>query len=238
MKYLLALGLSLISIQTWAASASVHWQGTLKAVHMGDSSGKVPLAPLAKVPHLYALGPQAGLQGEITVFDGQFYLSEVEEDQILTRFKPTGKASFLVWSSVKDWGPALSLPAIKHLKALDQALETQAQKQGVSLNEPLAFVLEGQAKEVTYHVLSPPPKQVHAPHKKHPPAHAHKKFAHSKTVKQTPVRFVGFFSKAHAGVFTHHGSHSHIHVIEPGGAGHVDALVLEAGMRLRFPKNP
>ena len=48
---------------------NVSWEGTLKAVHHGDVSGKVSLQEFSAKKNLYAVGPVAELDGEITVID-------------------------------------------------------------------------------------------------------------------------------------------------------------------------
>jgi hypothetical protein len=53
-----------------AGSYSVSWQGALRAVHGGDVSGKLPLQQFSERKNIYAAGPVAGLDGEITVIDG------------------------------------------------------------------------------------------------------------------------------------------------------------------------
>jgi hypothetical protein len=46
------------------------WVGAQRQVLAGDLTPHARLQDLADVPHLYALGPLAGLQGEVTVIDG------------------------------------------------------------------------------------------------------------------------------------------------------------------------
>lgn len=48
---------------------------------------------------------------------------------------------------------------------------------------------------------------------------------------------VGFYSSQHHGIFTHHGSDTHVHVVlaEENASGHVDGVTVGRGARLRLP---
>src|SRR5438046_1295758 len=59
--------------------AGVEWIGEMhKAMHDGDVGAKVRLSDLAATPHLSAIGPLAGLKGEITVIDGHSFVATAE----------------------------------------------------------------------------------------------------------------------------------------------------------------
>ncbi len=61
---------------------TVRWIGAQRDVLGGDVSGKVALASLAGLPHLYALGPRAGVTGEITVLDGVPWIARVRAGRV------------------------------------------------------------------------------------------------------------------------------------------------------------
>jgi len=56
---------------------SVRWIGAQRDVLGGDIEGKVALASLADPAHLYALGPRAGVSGEVTILDGVPWIARV-----------------------------------------------------------------------------------------------------------------------------------------------------------------
>jgi hypothetical protein len=52
------------------------------------------------------------------------------------------------------------------------------------------------------------------------------------------VTIIGFYSKAHEGVFTHHGSYAHLHILLPNGdSGHVDELEVGPEIELLLPRS-
>lgn len=63
----------------------------------------------------------------------------------------------------------------------------------------------------------------------------HKQFAVAGAIDAPMI--VGFYSRHHAGVFTHHSTRLHMHTVNPttGHVGHVDALTLGADARLYLP---
>jgi hypothetical protein len=91
-----------------AGSYSVSWQGALSAVHGGDVSGKVPLQQFSESKNIYAVGPVAGLDGEITAIDSKFHIARVKPGKIKTDSDLSTTASFLVWSEVSAWNHPLT----------------------------------------------------------------------------------------------------------------------------------
>src|SRR5262249_58351159 len=81
----------------------VHWVGALRTVLSGDLGSQISLEDLAGLAHLYAVGPVAGLRGEITVVDGRPYVSRVENGRIVVERSFRHEAAFLVWAQVARW---------------------------------------------------------------------------------------------------------------------------------------
>jgi len=74
---------------------------------------------------------------------------------------------------------------------------------------------------VNYHIISnlDPGYRVDRPHRE---------LMRFFTIGEGPVVLLGVHSEDHAGVFTHHGASTHIHLVGGGGlrSGHVDELTL------------
>ena len=208
----------------------VRWQGSLRAVHGGDVSGKVPLQQFKDKKNLYAVGPVADLDGEITAIRGRIYIARVKHGKITTDSDLSTSASFLVWSEVGAWLPPVPLGAkvVTHAQ-LEKQIETLATKTGIDTSRPFPFKLEGVFDLVDYHVLVP---------KTHQQAQAgHSNGAKKISAKMVDAEIVGFFSKHHEGVFTHKGSVAHLHVVERNGnSGHVDQIGASTNIRLSFPQ--
>ena len=213
-----------------ATAYSVSWQGSLRAVHGGDVSGKVSLTQFAGKKNLYAVGPVAGLDGEITAAAGKFYIARVTHGDVKTNSDLSTSASFLVWSEVSAWQPAVSLGVKLETHAqLEKQIEALAIEAKMDMTKPFPFKLEGMLDSVDYHVLVPKTRQ--------PGQTGHGDGAKKITARNTEALVIGFFSRNHEGVFTHRGSAAHLHVIEgSGSSGHVDEISANAGLRVSFPR--
>jgi len=212
------------------AESVVQWQGTLHAVHNGDTSAKINLQRVEGIGQLYAVGPVADLDGEITAIDGELYVSRVRPDGLETSADYSADAAFLVWAEVDDWQAPIALgEAAQNLSALEQRLAILAAAAGMDLDVPFPFVIEGNVESVLYHVLVPMDPDN--------PTAGHSDNALKVSLQNEPARIVGFFSTQHQGVFTHRGSTTHMHIVDRDGhAGHIDELAVDANVRVRFPR--
>ncbi len=212
------------------ANYSVSWQGTQREFHHGDVSGKVPLQQFSGTSNLYAVGPVAGLDGEITVIDSNFYISRIRHGEIKTDSDLTTVAGFLVWSEAPEWKPPITLgeSADTHPQ-LENLIETLAVKEGIDTSKPFPFIVEGMVQSVAYHILAPRTSDSAGSD----PRHSSKKVS----LTNAPVKILGFFSKEHGGVFTHMGSRAHLHVLENNGhTGHVEKISVGPEVLVLFPQ--
>ena len=205
----------------------VQWQGALRNFHHGDVGGKVALEPLADWTSLYAVGPLANLEGEVTVVDGQWYLTRVQGDEMVTERVATGEAGFLVWSAVEKWQEPVILDSpIDSLRELDRVVDRLARDRGLDAERPFPFLLVDTVSDLAVHVLAPSDQ----------PGAGHLDSALKTSRDDEAVTLLGFFSRQHAGVFTHRGSWIHLHALLPDGhAGHVDEIRLKPPAKLLLP---
>jgi len=235
MKFFVPLALTAAAAMVYASTFNVQWGGALRAVHGGDTSGKVALDQFRQMPNLYAVGPVAGLDGEITAYDGKLHISRVRHHQVTNDSDYSGKASFLVWAQIKAWAPIVNLTNVATLADIDERIEKLAKKEGVDTSKPFPFLVEGQIDSLKYHVLVPKLTNHDASQSGHSGGHADN--AKNIELKNASVKLVGFYSNNHEGVFTHKGSKTHLHVIEANGnTGHVDELAIRSTVNLTFPK--
>ena len=224
--YLLFLSSSLFLISCQEkhqveTDATVHNIGKMRNVMWkGELGGKVALDSLPQ-EGLYGLGPEEGLRGELFIWNGNTYISRIKgENEIEIEESAKVKAPFFVYANVKDW-EVLNLPdSIKNLKDMEQFLDTE----NADLDEPFVFKLSGKAKSAHFHIQNlPEGSKVSSP-----------KEAHAGQVdfelENTEVDLLGFFSRKHQGIFTHHDSYLHIHLLtkDRSKMGHLDKLIFSA----------
>ena len=213
-------------------NSDVKVAGAMKNVMMkGELFGRVDLDTISIKEHLYGLGPVEYLTGEILIVDGKAYSAYVLKDsamKVKESFKI--KAPFLVYANVENWNE-LNLPdSVESLNQLENYLDeiTKTRKR------PFAFKLTGNAVSAGIHLVNLAKGSV---------VHS-KEEAHVGEVKyffkDQSVVLVGFFSTEHKGIFTHHDSFMHVHLITEDRSimGHLDEIKFKKGaMKLYLPED-
>lgn len=199
-------------VKVASAMRNVMWKGELE--------GKIRLDTITERDHLYALGPASYLRGEIMAVDGKVYVSRVISDSTMTvQEEPGVSAPFLVYANTSTWG-SMSIPdSVTSIQDLEVYLDDITE----DFARPFVFRLNGTISSAMIHVQNLPegtrvssPKEAHQGQVKFP-------------IKADTVTIVGFFSTEHQGVFTHHDTYLHLHLLTADRTmmGHVDELVME-----------
>lgn len=212
------------------ATTSVRVAGAMKNVMWkGELDGVIQLDTLA-TPGQYGLGPLAGLRGEILLLDGAPYVSRVVTDSTMSvTLDSTAQAPFFVYGTATEWTSHALPDTVLSIASLEAWLD------GLSANAPRPFVfkLVGVIDSADIHIQNLPlgtavssPKEAHQGQT-------------SYHLTDREVEIVGFFSTAHHGVFTHHDSNVHLHLItrDRQQMGHLDAVTLRpSAMQLYLPE--
>lgn len=210
----------------------VHVTGTMRHVmHDGQLAGTIDLDTLSQKIHLYGLGPVEYLTGELLIVDGKAYRSIVQTDStMIVEETFEVKAPFFVYANVDQW-KSHKLP--RRIRTLTQ-LEAHLDRITRHLQRPFAFKLTGHVESATMHIVNlPKGTEVHSPDD----AHQGRK---SYRIRDQEVIIVGFFSTQHKGIFTHHDTYLHMHLItaDKKQMGHLDNVHFKnRKMRLYLPQS-
>ena len=201
-----------------SAMKNVMWKGEL--------FGKIQLDTLSK-KGLYGLGPQHKLQGEILINDGVVYVSKVLDSTQIVVKTDNVEAPFFVHSYVFDWHTENLPKSIKSIKDLENYIKTKT----AHINTPFAFKLEGTVDAAQIHIQNLPSGT-----KVSSPKEAHQGQVNY-SLKNEFVTIIGFYSENHQGVFTHHDSFLHMHLItkDEKKMGHLDVMTID-NLKLSLPK--
>ena len=206
-------------IKIVGAMKNVMWNGELGAT--------INLDTISDKNGLYGLGPVSYLTGELLINNGRSYISKVTSDSTMTvdnRFDVS--APFFVYANVKAWNE-IELPStIKTIKDLESYLNEKTKE----LTRPFAFKLVGQVTDATIHIQNlAQGTTVSSPEEAH-------QGQQNYNLKNEAVEIIGFFSTQHKGVFTHHDSFLHMHLItkDERKMGHLDKLAI-GKMKLYLP---
>jgi acetolactate decarboxylase len=212
---LFAIVLLLIGMTGFSQSPVVV-NGELRAImQRGDFSAKVLLDTLKMNEHTIGLGVAAQLKGEIVVIDGKILVSSVEDGSIVSKEKEGIEAAMLVTANA-GVNRDLVITSVESIARLEQTLKAY------SASGPFAFVIDGKADEITYHVIAWKEGTDHT-------RDNHKQFAVKGKIANEEVIIIGFYSDK-PGIFTPHTSKIHLHVYHPGTGvvGHVDEITIKS----------
>lgn len=205
--------------------------GAMKNVMMkGDFSAHADIDTLNKA-HLYGLGPVAGLNGELVVFDGKVFSTSKEDDKLVNQQDKVSKAAFLVYSNVQRWKQITINTMVNSYAELEKLIETIARSNEYDTEIPFAFKIETTPEKISFHVIDWKEGTKHT-------MENHKQFAYSGEFSRTTITMLGFYSTHHQSIFTHHTTYMHVHLLDDKTktVGHLDDLVIKGIVTLYFPE--
>lgn len=221
----------------------VEYYGSQKTIFdTGKAEGRVPLAAMSGANGAFGVGAVAGLDGEITVYEGKPYVTKVRGSGFTMDHGHEHAAIFAVWTQNTQWRDEPLPESVKTYLDLQRHVKARAAASGVDTGKPFPFLLTGAPAELQWHINvdltegKPVTREL---------------FAKSKAnyvMKNQPVDIVGFHSEKHPGVFISAYAPAirekdvknaiHIHLVAKDGksAGHIDDITLGGGMTLRLPR--
>ncbi|MCZ4409148.1 acetolactate decarboxylase [Cryomorphaceae bacterium 1068] len=211
---------------------TVGYHGALKnMMHKGDISAQANLADFRDEAHLYALGAVENLKGEILILDGEPYITSAEGQNLTLDHSFDHKATLLVYASVNEWTSHSIPKEVSTYEDLESHIEKVAKENGINTDEPFPFLINGMAETADWHVINWKDGDTEHSHEKHIKSGAYG------TLSNQEVEILGFYSRSHHAIFTHHTTNMHLHVraTDNSTLGHLDGLALSPGMTLKLP---
>lgn len=193
-----------------------------KTVRKGQLKGNFDVSQLLENQNVYGLGPVAYLRGELLVSEGVIYRSTVLTDKtMLVEEVMSEQAPFFVYSEVEEWVELPWETDIADIKSLEDYID----KVKLSGRGAFAFRLQGIVDAADIHVVNLPVGREVSSHEE-----AHEGMVHY-TITDREVEIVGFFSKQHKGIYTHHDAITHMHLLtsDKRMMGHLDDIRLDSG---------
>lgn len=202
-------------------NSQVHIAGAMKNVMWkGELDGVIQLDTIKNRKGLYGLGPLAFLKGEILLLDGTTYISKITADGTPeVMIQEETEAPFFVYGNATQWIEKTLPRDVTELKNLERYITAQNENR----NKPFIIKLEGKVKNATYHIQNLADNSVVSNPNE---AHAGQQ---SFELTDEEVVIIGFYSKNHKGIFTHHDTNMHLHIVtkDKKKMGHLDELELE-----------
>ena len=200
------------SIKVVGEMRDVMWKGDLKAKIATDSLNS---------KGTYGLGPIEFLKGEIVVFEGQTFVSKVVDSISHEVNKvPSVGAPFFVYTTNSDLKVVEFTLENYSLKEIEEQIDSVYK----NYDQPLLIRIDGVFNKMKLHSVNlPEGKQVSSPDEAH-------KGLTQYDFNHISGSLIGFFSRHHKAVFTHHDSFFHAHFISDDRQvlGHIDELNFNA----------
>ncbi len=213
-----------------ATVTEVKYSGALRTLMSGNMQPVISLDSLSNKKYLYALGAVENLKGEIQIFDSKPSNSFVIDSSLQIKDEYNLRASLLVYAEVEEWTEfIIENPTNDNL---EKAIFKIAKTNGVNIDKPFPFLLEGTVESLDWHVIKWIDGDSIHTHKKH------KASGLNGRLTNRTVDVLGFYSTKHKAVFTHHTTNVHMHfkTVDNSVAGHIDDISLNT-ITLRLPKS-
>lgn len=213
---------------SFSQNSEVRFSGSMRnTMRMGKIQRTISLDTISNKSGLCGIGPLENLQGEIMMLDGESYVSRVNGKAGM-EVKPTfdAGAPFFVYANAEHW-KEYGLPKfVSDLSSLEKFLSEKTEGQ----QKPFVFKLSGKVVHSGIHVVNLPEGRTVSS-----PEEAHEGMVHFE-IENENCDIIGFFSTKHQGVFTHHDTFMHLHLInsDRNKMGHVETLTFQPGMMVLY----
>lgn len=229
----LVLSLAVTCLGCASTTIPVEQHGGMRDVlRMGQTQPRISFEEIQKRPNAIAVGALAGLEGEVTVFDGEIFMATTADGaSATTRRDPQGEVSvtLLTLAYVSSW---VEQP-LEAASSLEDAILLAARSHRIDTSKPFPFTIVGVAESYEIHVINGycPVATPSLPPEDQP---------WRQKGERVPLRLVGFYATGQEGVMTHHGSNTHMHAIIGSGegviTGHLDSVVLAPGSKISLAR--
>jgi acetolactate decarboxylase len=208
------------NIKIVGAMKNVMWKGELFS--------SIDLDTISNKNGLYGIGPVSYLTGELLINNGISYISTVTSDTTMTVEKTfETSAPFFVYGNITEWNE-IDIPSdVKTIKDVEKYIDDKTDE----IERPFAFKLIGRVTRAIIHIQNlPKGTKVSSPDEAH-------QGQTNYNITNEDAEIVGFFSTEHKGVFTHHDSFLHMHLVtkDESKMGHLDEIEI-GEMKLYLPK--
>ena len=210
------------------------------AIGQQQHQGRVALQKLVERDHFYGVGALAGLNGEITIRDGQLVISSVATGKPKPIKVDTGQpqATLLAGAYITEWSEH---NVTKDIGSTDfeEYIQQTARRAGLDTTRPFIFRIDGEFQDVHLHIINGA-CPVHARiHNKELPADRRPYEAESERIRGTVV---GVYATNAVGRLTHPGTSTHAHLIFEDSengielTGHLEKVGIVRDAVLKLPK--
>tara|TARA_B100001939_G_C16811054_1_gene560009 strand:- start:92 stop:805 length:714 start_codon:yes stop_codon:yes gene_type:complete len=212
---------------------SVQIYGALfEMMHKGDLSSRISLNQFGNDANIFALGALKDLKGEILILDSKPFISyETSNKKIGISNDFNHEAALYVSTIVNNWSESRLPENVNTVQQFEKHIEEISIDNQINLEEPFPFLIKGISSKVDWHIINWDSKDTVHSHQKHIESGL------SGVLKDIPMTILGFYSKNHKTIFTHHTTFVHMHFLTDDKkiAGHIDDIIFGDTQTLYLP---
>jgi alpha-acetolactate decarboxylase len=238
-----ALTLCFATFLTSCASSkqSIEQYGTMhEAIGQNKSQGRVSLKKLVDKENYIGIGAIEHLNGEITIFDGEAIITEVEKSGKLKSMNgdvQTKKATMFVGAQVQEW-IQVEAPKSMNKVEFEQWIAKEATLKGLKIDKAFMFKAKGKLTNARMHVMNGAcplharMNKIVLPKNERP---------YEGKYKTIDAMVVGVYATDAVGKLTHPDTRIHPHIVYSDRkgvqrTGHLEDFGISSGTILYLPK--
>ena len=203
-----------------------------------NARGQVALSDVLERPHAFGVGALAGLEGEITIWDGEAIVARPAQSALRVDKSATSseQAALLTVAYVDNWQDT-TIDQDLSGEQLEQFIAETAAACGLDADQPFPFVIEGRVTDLKLHAI-----HGECPMRPGVTLTAEQQPWRYELAEPTDATIVGFYAADSVGNLTHPGIAMHAHaLLNVDGrelTGHVERMACAAGAVLKLPATP
>ena len=206
--------------------------GAMSEMGKNGFAATISLDSLQKYKHLIAMGPLGKMEGEITILDGKIYggKSLISGETVVVNDWNV-QAPFLVYTDVAEWEKHKMTGSAESLSELEEKIREAALANGINLEEPFFFRIEGSFDQMVTHIVTPRAPEIEG----YVAGQNQKNYEHFSESGE----LIGVYSKIGQRIYTHHDSFMHLHFLnnKKNFTGHLDKFQSKLDqLVIYFPK--
>ena len=211
-----------------------------EAIGRKQDQGRVQLREVNRKPHLYAIAALQGLEGEVTIVDGNVTITTVDDSGQPRPITSTDRqqATMLAGAYVPTWNEHTVTRDVAP-DDVDHYIAAAAAAAGIDTSEPFMFTVVGEFSDVRLHVINGA-CPIHARIHKIQLAKNEQPF--ESDLPRVTGTLVGVFAIDAVGNLTHPDTSTHTHIVYRDAnsgkqlTGHLERIGLLKGDVLKLPR--
>lgn len=197
--------------------AQVSHSGAMSQMAKSGFESTIRLDSLKDFKGLIGLGPLGKMEGEITIWNGKIFSGKsLISGQMIVENDWEVEAPFLIYAQVINWQKSKLSGKASSIQELEEYIKQAAISNGIDLEKPFFFRIEGVFEDMTTHIVTPRSQEV--------AGYVQGQNQKNRMHQSQSGQLIGVYSTIGQRIYTHHDSFMHVHFLskKKNYTGHLD----------------